>query len=324
VVEALVILDGAPEPLTGAATALEAAHTPALDALCAVGAVTRLATTPDGLPPGSETGIPTLLGAPPTAPVGRGLVEAAAAGLPVLDGQQAWRIDLHRPDGRRAGAAETAALARVLAARLPRHEVVHLRGHRLLAIGAGAPPVGTVAGLVAHVWGDGAGLPAILDARTVVVCAPGAAAGCAALLGACVATPDRATGDVDTDLGAKAAVAIAALSTAERVVVHVGGPDEAAHRRDTDAKRAAIEAADRELVAPLLMAVHQAGGRLAVTADHGTCSQTGLHDAAPVPLVLAGADVEPAGAGRLTERGVADARVHTSPWAECRGAGATA
>lgn len=283
-VDALIILDGAAD----ACGTLHAAHTPALDAL---GPHTLRRPTPAGLPPGSETGIPTLLGAPPAAPVSRGLVEAAAAGIHVPAGLRAWRLDLHHADGRRACAADAALLRPVLARRLRRHAVHHLRGHRLLAVGAAAPPTGEVAGLRTHVWGDGAPLPRVLDDRTVVVCAPGAAAGCAALLGARVVVPPGATGDVDSDLAAKVAAAQAALGDAGRVVVHVGAPDEAAHRLDPAGKRAAVERADREVVAPLAAAVLARGGRITVTADHATCPRTGRHGAGPVPSVTAGAGV---------------------------------
>ena len=84
-----------------------------------------------------------------------------------------------------------------------------------------------------RVWPDGACLPRALDDTTVVVAARGAAAGCARLLGAALVVPPGATGDVDSDLHAKARAAVDAIERgARRVVVHVGAPDEAAHRRD--------------------------------------------------------------------------------------------
>jgi len=92
-------------------------------------------------------------------------------------------------------------------------------------------------------------------------------------------------------------------------VVHVGAPDEAAHARDRAAKVAAIERADRELIAPLADAVRRAGGTLRVCPDHGCDPRTGLHDDAPVPCLdwpAAGAtslDARPN--ARLTERAVA-------------------
>jgi 2,3-bisphosphoglycerate-independent phosphoglycerate mutase len=149
---------------------------------------------------------------------------------------------------------------------------------------AGAPPAGTV------------------PAGTTIVCAPGAAAGLGRLLGAEVVVPPGATGDVDTDLSAKAAAALEALVGGERlVVVHVGAPDEAAHRRDRDGVVGALERMDAELLAPLREAVARAGGRLAVCPDHGTDPRTGRHTAAPVPALVWGADVARRGPARLTE-----------------------
>jgi 2,3-bisphosphoglycerate-independent phosphoglycerate mutase len=311
----LVILDGAAEPIWPWPSTLEEATTPALDGLCGRGTVARIATTPAGLAPGSEVGIPTLLGAAPRGAVGRGRVEAAAAGIELGDGTGAWRIDLHHTDGRRAVTAEALLLAPELTARLTAHDVRRLKGHRFLAIGAERPEIGDVAGLQAHVWDDGEELTPVLDRRTVVIAAPGAAAGCGRLLGAHVVTPDGATGDVGSNLWSKTRAALAALRTAETVVVHVGGADEAAHHRDRLGKVAMLEATDQDVIRPLGRAMRDAGGVIAVTSDHATCVETGRHHADPVPLVVAGTGVGRAGALRLHERLVTRARVWDSPWA---------
>ena len=311
----LVILDGAAEPVWPWPSTLEEAAMPALDALCDRGTVARIATTPAGLAPGSEVGIPTLLGAAPSGPVGRGRVEAAAAGLDLPDGTSAWRIDLHHPDGRRAVTAEALLLAPELRARLGDHDVRHLKGHRFLAVGRARPEIEDAAGLATHVWDDGEELATALDQRTVVVAAPGAAAGCGRLLGAHVITPAGATGDVGSDLQAKTRAALVALRSADTVVVHVGGADEAAHHRDRVGKVAMLEATDQDVIAPLSRAALDAGGVIAVTSDHATCVETGRHHAEPVPLVVAGRGVGRAGAVRLHERLVTRARVCDSPWA---------
>lgn len=312
----LVILDGAAEPIWPWASTLEEARMPALDVLCDRGAVARVATTPEGLAPGSEVGIPTLLGAPPSAPVDRGRVEAAAAGIDVAPGTSAWRVDLHHADGRRAVTAEALLLAPGLASALPDHDVRHLKGHRFLALGAARPAVATVGGLDATVWDDGASLPHVLDERTVVIAAPGAASGCARLLGAAVINPKGATGDVGSDLSAKAGAALRALRDgAETVVVHVGGADEAAHHRDRLGKRAMLEAADADVIGPLARAAAAYGAPIAVTSDHATCVETGRHHGDPVPAVIAGPGVAPAGAVRLHERLVARAPVWDGPFA---------
>jgi len=320
----LVILDGAPEPVRARPTSLEAAATPELDALCAEGTVIRLRTTPAGFAPGSETGVPVLLGAEPEAPLGRGPIEAAAAGVSVSEGHRAWRLDLLHRDGRRTSGEEVRRVASVLRGELPRHRVVPLRGHRVLVVGATRPGVRRCGGLEVVVWPDGSTLaPTLGDAGpgldasgrpVTLVCGPGAAAGIGRLLGARVVVPRTATGDVDSDLDAKASAALLALRRGDDVVIHLGAPDEAAHRLNPEAKRAAIEDADARMVAPLRRAAQAVGATLAVTSDHGTCPWTGDHDADPVPLVVAGPDVPAAGAGRLTERAVAEAPVEDAPF----------
>jgi 2,3-bisphosphoglycerate-independent phosphoglycerate mutase len=126
----------------------------------------------------------------------------------------------------------------------------------------------------------------VLDARTTVIAARGAAAGAARLMGARVVIPPGATGLPDSDFAAKALYARAAIATGvPRVVVHVGAPDEAAHQRDRELKVASIERADRELLGPVAAAVRAADGRLRVCPDHGCDPATGRHDGAPVPCL---------------------------------------
>jgi 2,3-bisphosphoglycerate-independent phosphoglycerate mutase len=306
VVDVLVIPDGAAQPVrAGRPTALEAARTPVLDGLAAEGAVVRVATTPAGRPAGSETGIPALLGAAPDAAVGRGRVDAAAHGIAVPDGCVPWRADLHYANGRRASVRQ----ARDVCAHM-RGWAFAIGGHRLVLVAATRPADRRMLGLRITVWDDGASLTGPLPLPTTVVAARGAASGCATLLGADVVVPAGATGDTDTDLRGKAQAAIAAVAAgAERVVVHVGAPDEAAHRRDAAGVVDAVERMDVELLAPLRDLVGAQGGRLAVCPDHGTDPVTGAHDGAPVPAVLWGAGVDPCGVGRMHERAAAGAEV---------------
>jgi 2,3-bisphosphoglycerate-independent phosphoglycerate mutase len=306
VVDVLVIPDGAAQPpCPGIPTALEAAATPVLDSLAAEGAVVRVATTPRGLPAGSETGIAALLGVPPRRPVGRGWVDAAAYGVEVPDGLTPWRADVVYRNGRRASIRQ----ARDVCAHLGRHARA-VSGHRLVIVAATRPQGRRLLGLEVRVWHGGAAPDGALPVETTLICARGAAAGLARLLGARVVVPPGATGDVDSDLSAKAAAAVAAVAdAATRVVVHVGGPDEAAHRRDPDGVVGALERLDCELLAPLREAVATAGGRLIVCPDHGTDPTTGRHDPAPVPAVVWGERVEPIGPSALSERGAAHAPV---------------
>jgi 2,3-bisphosphoglycerate-independent phosphoglycerate mutase len=339
-VDVLVILDGASEPLRAARTSLERARTPVLDSLAAEGSVMLLATVPPGLHAGSETAIPGLLGWVPEAPLDRGAIEAAAHGIEVRDGERAWRVD--RRD-REDAAATADALAGVLAERLPRrrgisrHRVHHLAGHRMLVVGADRPPTlgaellgielraglfdgnfgAEMLGTELFVWPRGVIPPHVLGEDTVVIGARGAAIGIARLLGARTIVPSGATGRPGTDLAAKAAAAIdeIAAGSANRVVVHVGAPDEAAHERDTEAKVASIEAADALLLAPLAVALRACDGRLRVCPDHGCDPATGKHDRTPVPCLDWPREPwsEEPTAARLTERAAAEAAVGADP-----------
>lgn len=312
-VAVLVIPDGAAESVLP--TSLESAHTPVLDELAAGGEVARVAVTPAHLPAGSETGIPALLGHVADEPISRGRVDAAAYGVPVPAGFTPWRADVLRLNGGRATPQESAIAARALGP-----HAIWTRGHRLVLLApTGAAPaarvLGGLDGLRIRVWPDGDALPRTLGLATAVIAGPGAAAGCARLLGADVLVPETASGDVGTDLAAKARAARAAIIRgAVRIVVHVGGPDEAAHRRDAHAKRAALEALDAELLAPLRDAVRNAGGTLAVCPDHLTDPATGAHGGGPVPALRWGTGIAAAGPDRLTERATSASPVHAPDW----------
>jgi 2,3-bisphosphoglycerate-independent phosphoglycerate mutase len=306
VVEVLVIPDGAAQPpRNGVPTAFEAAPMPVLDELATAGMLVRVATTPHGLPAGSETGICALLGAPPRSRVGRGWVDAAAYGVEVPAGMTPWRADLLYRSGKRASIRQA------------RDACVHLgrgahaiNGHRLVLVAAERPIDRRLLGLHVRVWPGGTLPEGEVPVDTAVICARGAAAGLARLLGAQVVVPPGTTGDVDTDLRAKAYAAVAALSEgARRVVVHVGAPDEAAHRREPEAVIGALERLDRELLVPLRDAVAALGGRLAVCPDHGTDPVSGRHDPAPVPAVVWGDGIRCKGPARLSERSARDAPV---------------
>jgi 2,3-bisphosphoglycerate-independent phosphoglycerate mutase len=247
VVEILLILDGA--------TDWDLANTPSLDRLAADGHRTTLDLLPAGVPVGSETAIAALLGWTPAGPVDRARVEAAARGLTPAPGERVWRIDV-------AGVC------------------------KLLAFGASAWPPFVEADAAVRLWPDGDVPPRLLDSSTVVIGALGAATGLGALMGAQVVVPPGATGGPESDLAAKRQAALdAILAGATRIVVHVGGPDEAAHRLDRSMKLACIEAADIELIGPLTDAVAVVGGSLRVCADHGTDPDTGEHVGGPVPCV---------------------------------------
>ena len=94
----LVIPDGAadePQDSLGGRTPLEAARTPAMDALAARGQVGRADHVPPSLPPGSEVACMSLLGYDPlTYFTGRAPLEAAAQGITLGPNDWAVRCNL--------------------------------------------------------------------------------------------------------------------------------------------------------------------------------------------------------------------------------------
>jgi len=103
-----------------------------------------------------------------------------------------------------------------------------------------------------------------------------------------------ATGALDTDYGAKARAALAALEDHEFVWVHIEAPDEASHQGDLAEKIRAIERVDHEVLAPLLAAADPPA--VMVLPDHHTPLRLRTHVADPVPFVIA-APPRPASAG---------------------------
>jgi 2,3-bisphosphoglycerate-independent phosphoglycerate mutase len=91
---AIIIPDGAadePQEELGGLTPLEAARTPAMDALAAAGVVARACHTPASLPAGSEVGNMSLLGYDPIVNfTGRAPIEAAAQGIEL--GVEDWAV----------------------------------------------------------------------------------------------------------------------------------------------------------------------------------------------------------------------------------------
>jgi len=307
----LVVLvpDGASEP--GIQTTLSRANTPHLDALCASQGVGRLRTIPIGANPGTEVGLARLVGITADAPA-RGWLEAAAAGLDVGIGRAAWRLDLV------AGTATAKQLTGALGALGasgpdPDPEVQALNGGRHVLIG----PAG---------WGDAAAghdrpipmawqhrLASVEDALGVRLRVWGRAAHPTLPVRADLAVlPDspaalgltrsvRATSLPDLQAALRA-IKEARHST---LLIHDAGPDEAAHRRDPQAKRAAIERFDATVVGPVLAVADAHGAAVLVAPDHGCDPETGSHTAEPVPATWPGAP----GIGRLTEAQTADAPV---------------
>ncbi|MDH5526609.1 MAG: hypothetical protein OEY97_04800 [Nitrospirota bacterium] len=322
----LVILDGAadePSPLLCGKTPLHAAPTPHLDRMAATGAVGWLNPTPAGQAPGSEAGIPALLGVESTA-YGRAAVEAEGRGIQPADGQQALRASLVRVSGPLGdpGTKLVELLDGDAGDRLARNAARFLDGtgvslypgtagrnimvtpvttealtppHPLRGLPvslAGQWPCRKVlealrvhlGGVTLWPWGGGAPFaPRGTSPFTALVAGAELVRGLGRMLGMVVPDVPGATGNTDTCLSAKAHATLALLGRHRAVAVHVEAPDLAAHRRDPLAKAAILRAVDRELIGPLAAGI--GNGRLVVTCDHGTSSVSGCHLDGPVPYV---------------------------------------
>jgi 2,3-bisphosphoglycerate-independent phosphoglycerate mutase len=191
----------------------------------------------------------------------------------------------------------------------PPHDILdrpvagHLPGEAAGAAGGGSPAAELAAlqarasevlervrpGTSAWFWGEGTA-PRISPFRdhfglsAAVVGAVDLVRGIGRLAGLDVIDVPGATGGLDTDYGAKARAAIAALADHDLVWVHVESPDEAGHMGDLREKVRAIERVDAEVLAPILAS----DGRPAVLVvpDHLTPLRTRTHAAGPVPFAI--------------------------------------
>lgn len=101
-----------------------------------------------------------------------------------------------------------------------------------------------------------------------------------------------ATGYLDTDYRAKGQYAISTLKDADLVVVHVEATDEASHEGDAEAKVAALERIDADIVAPVheyLKSLDEY--RILVCPDHPTFLRTKTHSHGYVPFTMCGKGV---------------------------------
>ncbi|MBC8569304.1 hypothetical protein [Zongyangia hominis] len=153
---------------------------------------------------------------------------------------------------------------------------------------------------------DGAGAPALpafasLHGLTgAAVCAADVVRGLVRGMGMDLPDVPGATGDIDTDLRAKARAALDAAKDHDFVLLHLGGADEAAHRKDGQAKRSFLCRVGKEVIAPL---VRREDLELLVCGDHSTLWRTGSHVSFPQPFFLRKRDV----GGNLGIRGGRDA-----------------
>jgi 2,3-bisphosphoglycerate-independent phosphoglycerate mutase len=94
-----------------------------------------------------------------------------------------------------------------------------------------------------------------------------------------------ATGDTDTDLGAKLEAAFSLLQTVDFTMLHIGGPDEATHRQNPREKADFFTKLDTAVIAPLMERAPE-GTRVMLTCDHEALCSTAGHTGEPVRFWL--------------------------------------
>lgn len=117
--------------------------------------------------------------------------------------------------------------------------------------------------------------------RAAVVSGCNTVLGLGRIFGFATITGPRFTATLDTDLDAKMAAVVQALTDHDMVFLHIKAPDICSHDRQPLAKRDVLQRIDGALE-PLL----QTGAIIAVCADHTTDSNTGTHSAEPVPALI--------------------------------------
>jgi 2,3-bisphosphoglycerate-independent phosphoglycerate mutase len=121
------------------------------------------------------------------------------------------------------------------------------------------------------------------------------------LAGMTVVDVQGATGDLDTNVNAKAEVALNSLRSHDFVLVHVEAPDEASHDGNVWGKIAIIQKID-EMVGAILDNVDLNDVCVALLSDHVTSTELRLHTADPTPITIAGCGVVKDGVSRYNEK----------------------
>jgi 2,3-bisphosphoglycerate-independent phosphoglycerate mutase len=118
---------------------------------------------------------------------------------------------------------------------------------------------------------------------------------------------EGATAWYDTNYEGKRDAALEGLRAgADLFVIHVEATDEAGHAGNAAEKVAALENWDARILTDLVPALDEMGEwRLLLLPDHATPLDRRTHTSDPVPYLLVGSGIEPAG-GAYTEAGVAD------------------
>lgn len=125
--------------------------------------------------------------------------------------------------------------------------------------------------------------------KLCVVAATALIKGVGRIAGGEVVTPEGATGNKKTDLGAKFRAAKDALKNYDVVLLHVKATDELGHDGDFEGKKAFIEKLDSNIASLFDLDISE--NCIIITADHSTPVKVKDHTADPVPVLMVHEDV---------------------------------
>lgn len=110
------------------------------------------------------------------------------------------------------------------------------------------------------------------------------------------------TSDLAADYQLRAQKALDEIVKYDGLYIHIKGPDEPAHDGKVKEKIESIELIDKHFFGPILDGLDLSQFIITVTADHSTPCIKKSHTADPVPLLIAGGNVEADGATHFSEK----------------------
>lgn len=149
-------------------------------------------------------------------------------------------------------------------------------------------------------WGEGTrpkfdSIASLYGVNGGVVCAVDLIKGLGLCAGMRTVDVEGATGGMVTNCKGKAEAALKLIDEGcDFVYIHVEAPDECGHHGDAAAKVAAIEAIDREMLAPIMEGMRERGENYAIllTPDHPTPVALRTHTGEAVPFAIYRSDAE--------------------------------
>ena len=211
---------------------------------------------------------------------------------------QGKQIDNHLPRG--AGSDWLRKLMELAATLLADHEVNLVRRDLGENPATGIWPWGLGRVRTFEPFTDRFGLSGAL------IAAEPAVRGMGALLGFAPVSVRGATGDLNTDYGAKGKAAVKAFKKHDLVIVHVAAPAAASRAGNVDAKVKALEQIDSQIIGPLLEGLRYGSDwRLLVASDHACPVGDGMPRRTPSPFCFAGRAIHSVLERPLTETSAA-------------------